>query len=219
MFKKIVLVIAVFMILSASNLYAQSFALGLKGGTLGFGVEAEGAANDTFGGRIGINYLKYDYEGTVNEIDYDYDIKTTNLLATLDWHPFSGSFRISGGVSVNNTTYKAKATSADTVKINDQEYEGSEVGTLNATIEFNKVNPYLGVGWDTTFGKSKRLGFLCDLGFVYQGSPDIDLSANGTKANDTTFQSDLDQEEKDLQDNLDRFKFYPVVAMGIIYRF
>ena len=219
MVRKTVLVVTMFVFLFSSHLHAQNFSLGLKASTLGFGVEAEGNVKELIGGRIGANYLSFDYSGKASDIDYDFEVESKNLLVLLDVHPFRGSFRISGGVVLNDSTFDATSVSADKVTIGDKEYSGSEIGTLKGTVDFNKTSPYIGLGWDTSFGKSKRFGFLFDIGVVYQGSPDITLSADGPISTDPTFQSDLAREEQDLQDDLDKFKYYPVIALGVSYRF
>ena len=54
---------------------------------------------------------------------------------------------------------------------------------------------------------------------MWQGSPSVALSANGTKAGDSTFQQDLAMEESDIQDDADVFRIYPVLSFGISYQF
>ncbi|MBI5664505.1 MAG: hypothetical protein HZC49_05405 [Nitrospirae bacterium] len=223
MFRKTVLVVAVFMMLLSSNVYAERFALGLKASTLGVGVEAEGNVNDTVGGRIGFNYLTpQNYSGELDDIEYEFDIESKNVLAVLDWHPFSGSFRLSAGAVFNDTSFDSTAKfsdSAEPVDIGGTEYAPADIGNLKGDIEFNKVSPYIGLGWDTSIGKSNRFAFLSDIGVVFQGSPNIELSADGPISTNATFQKDLAQEEEDYQDDLNKFKYYPVIALGIGYRF
>ncbi len=111
----------------------------------------------------------------------------------------------------------SKATAS--YQIGDTTYNAGEVGTLKGKIDFNDIAPYLGLGWDTSFGKDKGFGFLFELGAIYQGSPDVDLSADGLLANDQTFQNNLAKEEENMQSDVDDYKFYPVVSLGLNYRF
>jgi hypothetical protein len=220
-------VVAAFMMLFSSNLYAQSFSLGLKAGTLGIGIEAEGNIDKTFGGRIGANYLSYEYSSKCRDcdVDFDYDVKSATFPVFLDWHPAGGSFRISGGIVFSNSQFEGSvnysSSDDETEKIGDNKYRKGDIGNLDATVDFSEVNPYFGVGWDTSFGESKRFGFLCDLGFIFQRSPEVKLTSNGTlsKSSDPTFKSDLAKEEEDIQDSLNKWKYYPLVALGVSYRF
>ena len=63
------------------------------------------------------------------------------------------------------------------------------IGTIQA------VSHYLGVGWDILFGKNKQFGFLIDLGVVYQGNPEVELSTTGDLANNAAFLNNLQNEE------------------------
>ncbi len=199
--------------------YAQSSSIALKVSTLGAGLEIERSFSDLIGGRIIANYFTYDYSGTEEDIEYDFDLTLQSIGLLLDWHPFKGSFRISGGVIYNGNGLDAKARSSATYEIGDHTYTADEIGKLTGEIDFDDFAPYAGIGWDTSSGKKQGLGFVFEIGVVFQGTPDVDLSASGPIASDATFQRDLAKEEDDLQDALNEFKFYPVLAIGISYRF
>ena len=199
--------------------YARSNSLGLKISTLGAGLEAERSFSHSISSRIGINYFTYNYVATINNIDYNFDLNLMTVSALVDWRPFKGRFRISGGVMYNDNHLDADAKSATTYNIGNAIYTNFEVGNLTGKIDFNDITPYLGLGWDPSFGKDKRFSLLIDMGVVYQGTPEVNLSADGSNANDPTFQNNLQQEEDDLQSKLDGYEYYPVVGIGCSYRF
>ncbi len=60
-------------------------------------------------------------------------------------------------------------------------------------------------------------GVSLDLGVFYQGTPDVTLNQTGGVV--AVSQADLDAEEKNLEDDLDDFEFYPVATIGIHFRF
>lgn len=219
MVNKTIVAIAIFLFAFSATASAQSNSLGLKVSTLGLGLEAERSFSDSISGRIGINYFTYSYSGTEDDIEYDFDLNLMSLPVLLDWHPFQGSFRISGGAIYNGNDLEANAKTSATLDIGDSTYTGAQIGTLKGKIDFDDIAPYLGIGWDTSFGKDKSFGFLFELGAIYQGSPKVDLSADGPIASNSTFQSDLDKEEENLQSALDSFEIYPIVAIGLSYRF
>ncbi len=198
---------------------ARSNSLGLKISTLGAGLEAERTFSDSISGRIGVNYFTYNYVATINSTAYNFDLNLMTVSALVDWRPFKGSFRISGGVMYNDNHLDANAKSASNYSVGNAVYNNDQVGNLAGKIEFNSIIPYLGLGWNPSFGKDKRFSLLIDLGVVYQGTPEVTLSADGTNENNLTFQNDLQQEEDDLQSQLDGYEYYPVVGIGLSYRF
>ena len=221
MSKKTVQIISfvIFLFGVASTSFGQDTFIGLKGGLLGAGLDIERSFTDTISARVGINYLPYDYNGTEDDIDYDFELKMLTLGVFLDWHPFKGSFRLTGGVMYNGNSLDAKAKSATTFDIGDNTYPGDQVGTLSGEIDFNDFAPYAGLGWNTAFGKDGHWGFIFELGVMFQGSPTAKLSATGPLASDPGFQADLSKEENNLQDDLDNFEYYPVISIGFNYRF
>ena len=219
MAKKTIVAIAIFLFAFSTTGYAQSNSLEVKASTLGLGLEVERSFSDSISGRIGVNYFTYGYSGTEDNIEYDFDLNLMSLSALLDWHPFKGSFRVSGGAIYNGNNLDAKAKTSATFDIGDETYTSEELGTLTGKIDFDAIAPYLGLGWDTSFGKNKGFGFLFELGAIYQGLPKVDLSADGPIASDPTFQNELAKEESNLQSALDEFKIYPVIAIGLSYRF
>ena len=218
MLNKVLITFALLFVFPFSLVYAQNISMALKAGTLGVGLEAERTFSDSFGGRVGINYFTYDYNSTKADIDYNIDLNLLSVSALLDWHPFQGSFRISGGALYNGNDIDLDAKTAATYQIGDTTYTSANIGNLKGNVDFNDIAPYLGIGWDTTFGKSKKLGFLLELGAIYQGSPKVDLSISGPIATQA-FLNDLQAEEDSLQEDLDNFEYYPVLAVGLNYRY
>jgi hypothetical protein len=141
------------------------------------------------------------------------------VSALLDYHPFSGSFRLSAGAFYNGNELNATGKTTSTYEIGNNTYTGTQIGTLTGSTGFNKFAPYLGLGWDTSFGKGSGWGFVFDAGALFQGSPNVKLSASGPISNDQDFQRNLAIEQSKLNDDLDNFKVYPYVALGVTYRF
>lgn len=219
MINKLVVIIALVILVFSSAGYTQSSSVALKVSTLGGGIEAERSFSDAAGGRVGINYFTADYSATIDNIDYDIDLNLMSVSAILDWHPFKGSFRISGGVMYNDNHIDINSEPAATFEIGDTTYSAQDAGTLEGKVDFNDIMPYIGIGWDTSFGKNNRFGLLVDLGVVYQGSPDVDLSADGPLASNQAFQNDLQTEEDKLKEDLEPYEYYPVIGIGLSYRF
>lgn len=207
------------LLVSPAVIQAKDISVNLKAGTTGIGVEGEYSLNEYLGARLGGNYFKYSYDGTDDDVKYNYDLGLKTLSALIDYHPFKGSFRLSGGAFYNGNKLDATATSSASYNIGNSTYTGAQLGTLKGTIDYKKFAPYAGLGWDTSFGKESGWGFVFEAGALFQGTPKVALSADGPISTDLTFQQELALEQKNLQDDLDHYKVYPVVSLGVSYRF
>ncbi len=219
MAKKAVLFTTILLLLISSAGYTQSTSLAIKASTLGGGIEVERSFSDSIGGRVGGNYYSTNYSGTEDDIEYTFDVTLKSLSFIFDWHPFKNAFKVSTGALYNGNSINGDAKSASTYEIGDNTFTTAEIGDLEAEITFNTVTPYLGIGWDTSFGKNKAFGFLIELGAVYQGTPEVNFEADGTLKNNPILLAELSKEEDNLQKDLNNYKYYPVVSVGIGYRF
>lgn len=206
-------------LLTAQSLCAEGPAIGIKAGTLGAGIEVGTTLGDHFGVRISAQHFTYDYDDAIDGIDYNLDLELNSFAAMLDWHPFADSFRLSAGALYNANKLDAQANPAVNYDIGGITYTATDAGRLIGSVEFDDFAPYAGIGWDTSFDKEYGLGFLLELGVLFQGSPNVNLTADGALTDDPAFQAELEKEEASIQDELDEFKFYPVVTAGLIYRF
>ncbi len=187
--------------------------------TLGLGLEAGARLNDNFGLRFGGNWLGFEYDGVEGDLDYDADVTLASLGALVDYHPFSGGFRVSGGLRFNFNQADLDGTPTDDIEIGNEVFSPDEVGTLTGDATFDTFAPYLGIGYGATLLEgSLSVGF--DLGVMYQGQADVDLDAeSGLLSDDAVLQDNLAIEEGEVEDDLEDFVVYPVVGLAIIYRF
>ena len=195
-------------------------AVSATAGTLGAGGEIAGRINPNLNARLGLAGFGDKFKSQVSGIDYEFKMKLLNGIALLDWFPFSSSgFRLSGGVVVNDNTYKVDATGSANYDVNGVTYSAAQVGTLSGKVEFNKVAPYAGLGWGNPFLAQGHWSLAVDIGAFYQGSPDVKLDASGPIASNPAFQANLDAERANLEDKGDKFRFYPVAMVAVTYRF
>ncbi|GAB4346598.1 MAG: hypothetical protein Kow0089_24010 [Desulfobulbaceae bacterium] len=198
----------------------SGFGVGAKISSLGVGGDVVASVADSLNLRLGLQGFTYDYDDTYSDIDYEADLDLFTGLLLTDWFPFGNNFRISAGVAANGNevTVTGKPRNS-TFNIGGVTYPSSQVGSLTGTIDFNSVAPYLGVGYGGSFADSDNWSFFLDIGVLFQGSPDVSYSANGPLASDPTFQARLEQERKELEDDLDEYEYYPVISMGLTWKF
>ncbi len=225
--KKIqVLAIGYLTVFAVSNCFADegNLGFGVKGGTLGGGVELSHPVTEDTNLRLGANYLKFSFDSTIDSIEYEMEPDFMNLSLMLDWHPFSGSFFVCGGAFITNHEigvtgkagkdiipggYSQFAYLADTV-------------ALEGTVDFNTIAPYAGIGWKSNHGQ-KGWGVSFDAGVMFQGAPQLSeitvVNAPIDVSGVTELQQYLDEERKKIEDDLEKFQYYPVVSLLVTYSF
>jgi hypothetical protein len=200
---------------------AGDFSLGAAASTLGFGAEAGYDFNDRFGVRLGGYAFSIGQDGVESGINYDGDLDLSNVGAYLDFHPFAGAFRVSGGwfSTDNGLDVLGQPGAGDAYNIGGVTFTAAQVGTLRATADLGTSAPFLGAGW--LWGRSNGgLAWSLDLGVLFQDSPDIELtSTGGTLSTDPALLAAIADEEAELEADLDQYELYPVASFGLSYRF
>lgn len=209
--------------LTANCASAADFGTSLDIGTTGLGVHVTKAVAPKVNARFGVNFASYSYDGNTSDVEYDFKLKLATADALLDYHPFDGAFRLSGGAVYNGNKIEAKAkpNGNGTYTINGNTYSSATVGSLDGKIDFRKVAPYLGIGWGNA-AKEAGWGFAMDLGVTFQGSPKTELASSGCSASAAScaqLASDVQAENAKLADEVKDFKAYPVIRLGVSYRF
>lgn len=205
-------------LLLAGAAAAEGFALGVKAGTLGAGLEATYGLSPRFNLRLGINSYTYEYDETTSGIRYDAELDLGSGALLLDWHPFAGVFRVSLGYMRNDNILRLTATPTGDQEIGGNTYTPTDIGTLSGEMTFAENVPYFGIGWGNA-ARGKGVGFSFELGAMFQDSPQVALRGNGGRAGDPQFENDLRREEREIEEDLKEFKVYPVVSFGLSYHF
>jgi len=210
-------------LLAGSGAWADVGVL-LKGGTLGAGLDVSVGMSESLGLRLQVNALSYNEDVTESDIDYNADLELKSAGLLLDWHPFSGVFRVSAGAFWNgNEATAVGRPTGGTYEINGVTYNAADIGSLNGQIDFESVAPYFGIGWASAPKAGRGMTFSFDLGVLYQGEPNVGLTATCAvgvpPATCTQLQSDVAAEQASLQEEVSDYKYHPVVSFGIGYRF
>lgn len=169
--------------------------------------------------RVGAHRYNYNHDTSADGIDYAGQLKLKSEMLTLDWHPFEGRFHLSAGMVANGNQFdlNAKPSAGGTYTINGKTYTAAQVGTLSAKVDFPNTAPYLGLGWGDSTERA-GLHFIGDIGVVSQGTPRAKITATGAAA-DPSLATDIQQAEAELRNKLNSFKLYPLVQLGLAYRF
>lgn len=197
------------------------FAVGVEAGTTGLGGSIWLSASKQFTLNAGYGSLDSDEEYSTDGVDYASNVDLSNGFATLQWHPGGGSFHLSAGVVFTENAVHVVGSPQDgtTYELDGTTYPASMVGSIMGDVEWEKSTaPYFGLGFSKK-PQGQGWGAYINAGVMQSGSAVASLSATGAIADQPSFQSDLRAEEQELNDELDEFDLYPVVRVGLMYRF
>ncbi|WP_319380597.1 hypothetical protein [Thiomicrorhabdus sp.] len=155
---------------------------------------------------------KVDQDGGINRIAFDY-------------HPFAGNFFVSAGYAQNNVKFDMNAFSnGETVTLGNEDFV-TKNANLNGKAEWDN-GATLTLGWGHS--PAKGWGGMVEFGAIFTGATKVNLSGtgeiskNGTDynlASDPTALQALREEEKKIQDDVSSVDVFPIVQLGLNYRF
>ena len=210
------------------------FAVGVKVGTLGIGVQAGTALGSRINVRGGANFFSYKDSITEDGVIYNGTLQLRSVEAKLDLFVIGG-FRVTPGLLLyndNNVSAAASVPNGSSVTFNGTRYTSNPADPLRGTaaITFNKFAPTIGIGFGNLLPRSNRHWSLStDLGIAFSGSPQFGLGLTGSACvNGTVCQpvattpsvaANVEAERVKIQNDLKDFKYYPEVSVMFGWKF
>ncbi|MCK5851218.1 MAG: hypothetical protein KAH23_09910, partial [Kiritimatiellae bacterium] len=200
---------------------AGDVAATVKLGTLGYGADVTFDMTELYNFRVGFNMFSYepdisgdDEEDGPEDIQLELDWQT--IAASFDLHPWENGFRFTAGLIINNNEIILTAEAGEEVEINDRSYR---VADLQGSVTFDQLAPYLGIGFGNAIDREGRWSFAMDLGVMFQGSPEVDITAHVLGGDQAALDAALEEEEKEIEDDISGLNIYPVLSFGVSFRF
>jgi hypothetical protein len=208
-------------LLSTSSLHGQGLmersspAIGAAVGTSGIGLELSLTPWERLGFRLGMGWLPVEYD--IEEDDATGAISPPSPITrvTVDFFPFRGTFHLSAGLHRFPGGISLQAVPLEDFDIGDGEYSAAEIGSVEGKVWGRETAPYLGLGWQK---RSGRVQPFLELGAALTGSPSISVTVSGPARNNPAFQTDLDREIRDAEDEISSVVAYPHISFGLRVR-
>ncbi len=196
----------------------KTFGIGVKAGTLGIGVEGTWRPPVPWVDfRVGANSYDYSDNDVYSGIPYDGELTLETYYATANFSFPLSPFRVTAGIFDNGNELALRSVGSGTYVIGGIPFDAADVGTLESVTSFPGTSPYLGIGFDFTV--LNRVGLNLDLGVLWQGDPDVTLTADGILGDDPLFQQALELERQDIVDEVSDYKAWPVASLGFVVNF
>ena len=204
-------------------LHAADFGVYGTAGTVGFGGGLATMFNSHLGARLGYTTFEYKVKDLEeSDLTLDGEAKLGGAQALMDVYPFGGGFRLSFG-ALQNAEITARARPiANTFTFDDEVYSASDIGEATGVVEYDSFSPYAGIGFGRALSRDGRFAFAADLGVVFTGAPEVNLNVT-CRASDPAVCAELRDhvvaEQAELQSDADEMEYWPVLSLGVSYRF
>jgi hypothetical protein len=220
---------------AAGRVSHSRFGIGVNLSSLGAGVELAVPLGKKFNVRGGFDFFRYSGTFTNDGIHYDGQLRLLSGQAHLDWFPIS-IFHVSpGALFYDGNGVRANATvpGGQSFSVGGTPYQSDPAAPVTAVgrLDFLKVAPMITVGIGNLVPRSgKHFSFLFEIGGAYQGSARVALNLAGNVcdssglncraiAGDSTVQSNIQAQQVKIQNDVNPYRFYPVVTVGVGFSF
>jgi hypothetical protein len=194
---------------------ADSFdpiSIGAHIGTLGAGVTLERPLLFDLSARLTTGLLSTTTQQTYNDAPWTSTFHENNVLVAMDWRPYGGRWRLSGGLLFGGDNVNKVAQSVNgNYSLNGNTYPASGAGVVSARISYARPAIYAGFGGGTGILRGLTIAF--DAGIVVRNGT-LSTMATGPLAANPAFQSDLAATASQFRTRL----IQPVIGVGLVYR-
>ena len=211
--------------------------IGVKISLFGPGVEGAVRVTHYTNVRAGFNMFTYDRTFDKDGVSYAGQLQFKSVEAHFDIFPWAGNFHISPGVLVNigdPFTATASVPANQSFSLGGVDYVSNPADPArgNGKIKFNQAAPTITVGWGNLVSRKegKHLSIPFEVGIAFQGSPTATLNLAGSvcdstgincgnTATDANVQSNIISEQHKINNDISFLKVYPIISVGIGYKF
>lgn len=209
--------------------------IAITAGSLGAGIEAAVPVNRKVAIRGGFHMLDLALHFKTSDIPYEADAYLRSATVQVDFFPRKGNFHISPGLMVYNGMHgdaHAVIPAGQSFDMGYGTYVSSATSPVkaDATLRMGySTTPMLTFGWRSILPGRWRWTMPVEIGAVYIGTPKFTLNMSGVACDQNNncgdlstepeAQADLQRERDDWADTIQQVKAYPIISIGVGYRF
>jgi hypothetical protein len=216
----------------------------LNVGVNGIGVNLATPLAKRFNLRVGGAFFNYSLSTSSDGINYNGTLNMRKASVGVEYYPFHGTFRITPGLTVYNGNHVSAAANipgGSTFTLDDTDYISGILGVDpvhgSADINFgNRAAPSLTIGWGNMIPRhGGHWSVPFEIGAEFTNPPTLTLNLAGTACQKEPGSQTLDcgsvtdqssdiyqnviEEQKELNDDLHPLRFYPILSIGVSYKF
>ncbi|HXB63143.1 MAG TPA: hypothetical protein VNU94_09875 [Acidobacteriaceae bacterium] len=220
----------------------------VKVGLAGAGFDIATPLARKFNLRGGASFFNFDHTFVSDGTNYDASIDLKSAMLAIDWFPFGGAFRLSPIVQLyngNSMMANLSVPAGQEFSLGNQNSYSSVSNPVHGTANFllgdqggSQVAPGFTMGFGNIIPRKGHWSVPFEIGFLYIQTPQVLLNFQGTSCNtqadaatvvpgpscvniatDPTSQTNVKQEQTDINNNLNELRFFPVLSVGLSYKF
>jgi len=219
-----------------SNGESTNFGVGVKASLLGGGVEAAARVTHRTNVRAGFNMISYSRGFNKDGVPYSGQLSFKTVEAHYDIFPFAGKFHVSPGVLAyigDPITATTTVPAGQTFSLGGTTFYSDPTAPVSGSgkINFNRAAPMATFGWGNLVPRkaSKHFSVPVEFGIAVQGSPKATLNLAGNaclapgvdcrSVTDPAIQAQVQAEQTKINNSMSFFKVYPIISVGLGYKF
>jgi len=211
------------------------FGIGVNMSTLGAGIQAATAVTQKSNVRVGFNDFSYGRDFNKDGIQYNGNLQLRSFEILYDQYLIGGLHVTPGLLAYNGNrgTANAAVGGGQTFSLGGVTYMSAASNPVNgnATVNLGSTAPMILIGFGNLLPRNGRhITYNVEFGAVFQGSPKATLNLAGTVCDPTGaicqpvtvypgLQTNIQNEQNKINNDLNFFKYYPVIRFGIGYKF
>jgi hypothetical protein len=219
--------------------------IGASVGLTGIGFETAFRVSHHSNFRTGFSFLNHNKDFKYDSLNLKGQIGLKSMNLQYDLFPRAGGFHISPGVLIfmgNPVNATAGTTAGQSFSLGNNDYLSGATKPVagNVKINFHKAAPMFTVGWGNLVSRREGKHFTVpfEVGLAMTGAPKATYSLSGNVCTESfdpstgapiqscgaasankQFQKDVLAEQAKLNNDMSAFKVYPIVKIGIGYKF
>jgi hypothetical protein len=213
----------------------STLAIAAKAGIGGVGFDVATPLGRHANLRAGGTFFGYNLHLTEDGIPVTADILLRSGTVSLDYFPRGGGFHISPSLTAYNGNHvngSATVPGNMSITLNNQDYTSDPSNPLHGAFSMvfgKRIAPGLTLGWGNMIPRTgRRWAVPFEVGFEYVGDPLVQLNLTGGACqqggcqpvnSDPSFQANEELERQKLTSNVNALRFFPVVSIGVSYRY
>jgi hypothetical protein len=194
------------------------FAIDIHGGSTGGGAAIEYVVNGYLVARVSGDWLGVSHGFDTSDATFSGHANWATVGLFADVHPFNDGWFLSGGVYQGARNASVSGRTTKDVVVDGVTLTPADIGQVNGEARLDNTSPFAGVGWDQAQHVRRGFTFRFLAGAAFGGAK-LRLWDNGPNAGTEPVQKWIAQEQADAQSKADPWKAYPVVQLGVGYRF
>lgn len=182
-------------------------------GTLGMGPQLS-VRGPHIGAHIDGTFLSLKGHVSSNGTHYRGRFDLRSAGAMIDLYPFGGRFHVSAGARYNGNNGTIEAMPDRVTVIGGMSFTPQQIGTVSGHVDTRKFAPAVTMGYGSKPGKG--FNWRVEGGALFQGG--VRLSAL-TSSTGMIPQANLVAERQQLQDDVGKYKVFPIAQLELGWRF